>query len=79
MAADGATYAQFAACDAVCQDSGATTMELANCIDETDAFNNSGDGVMAPWDPPGPANDRPCQQAFATACTVLVPGTCAAP
>ena len=76
MAGNGATYANFAACDAVCQDAGATAAELSDCIDEVDAFNQSGDNVTAPFDPPGAAEPAPCEAAFATSCTVLSPGGC---
>jgi hypothetical protein len=79
MAADGATYPDFSACDAVCRDPGASTGGLAGCIDGTDAFNNSGDNIFAPWDPPGPAQSGACEAAFETACAVLTPTTCTLP
>ena len=79
MAAGGRNYPGYAPCNAVCLNNAATTSQLANCIDQTDAYNNSGDNVMAPWDPPGAANPGPCQAAFETDCTVLAPGPCAAP
>jgi hypothetical protein len=79
MAAGGANFTGFAACDAVCQSPSASAMDLADCIDAADTFNQSGDAVPAPFDPPGPADSAPCQAAFATPCTVLAPGPCAAP
>jgi hypothetical protein len=79
MAAGGKNDAGYAACNAVCMNPGATSSQLAACIDQTDDYNESGDNVMAPWDPPGPAAPGPCQAAFDTPCTVLAPGACLAP
>lgn len=78
-AAGGATFADLAACDAVCRNASASAADLAACIDETDAFNNSGDSIPAPFDPPGAASPGPCMAAFETACTVLTPSTCGTP
>jgi len=79
MAAGGATFPNFAACNVVCQDLGASTTQLSACIDQTDAYNQSGDAVTAPLDPPGAASPGPCGAAFETACTALTPGSCAVP
>jgi hypothetical protein len=79
VAAGGAAFSDFTSCDAVCRDGGATTLALAACIDETDAYNNSGDVLRAPFDPPAPADPGPCGAAFATACTVVAPSSCAVP
>jgi hypothetical protein len=67
------------ACNAVCQDPAATAAALSACIDAADAFNNSGDGVTAPWDPAGPADPRPCDLAAKSPCTILDPSACASP
>jgi hypothetical protein len=77
MAAGGSSFGDYAACDAVCRDPNASTMALAGCVDDTDAFNQSGDNVTAPFDPPGAAQAGPCQAAFETPCEVLTPGSCA--
>jgi hypothetical protein len=74
-----ATFAEFTACDTICQIPNATIADLSNCIEEADRFNQSGDKVRAPFDPPGPADSRPCSAAFRTACTVLDPSPCAVP
>src|SRR6266481_590475 len=79
MAAGGATFPNFAACNAVCQDPGASVTQLSDCIGQTDTYNQSGDGVAAPFDPPGPASPGPCGAAFETPCTVLTPALCAQP
>ncbi len=79
MAAGGATFPNFAACNSVCQDPLASTTQLSDCIDQTDTYNQSGDGVAAPFEPPGPAAPGLCGAAFETPCTVLTPATCAQP
>ena len=79
MAAGGATFPNFAACNAVCQDPGASVTQLSDCIDQTDTYNQSGDGVAAPFDPPGRAAPGLCGAAFETPCTVLTPALCAQP
>jgi len=79
MAAGGAIFPNFAACNAVCQDPLASTTQLSACIDRTDTYNQSGDGVAAPFDPPGPAAPGLCGAAFETPCTVLTPALCAQP
>jgi hypothetical protein len=76
--AGGATFSGYATCDAVCRDAGASTDALAACIDAADEFNQSGDRIAAPFDG-GPANPTPCKFAFATACNLLDPTTCAVP
>jgi hypothetical protein len=77
IAAGGAPYSGFSACNTVCQTS-SDPMALANCIDSTDVYNNSGDNVPAPF-PSTSADSKPCQKAHGTACTILVPANCAAP
>jgi len=72
-----ATFTDFAACDALCQDAGATDADLSACVDAADAFNNSGDNVTAPFEPAGAAVTAPCKSAADTACTVLAPASCA--
>jgi hypothetical protein len=69
----------FAACNTVCQNSHATASQIDACIGSADAFNQSGDNLPAPFDPPGAADSGPCNAAQATACTVLDPASCAAP
>jgi len=58
MAAGGATFPNFAACNAVCQDPGASVTQLSDCIDQTDTYNQSGDGVAAPVRPAGSCRPR---------------------
>lgn len=79
LAAGGAPFGDFAACNTVCQNPAATPMDLTDCVDVTDDYNQSGDNQPAPFDPPGSADPNPCQDAFDTVCTVLAPGPCAAP
>src|SRR3989475_9057647 len=79
MAAGGATFPKFAACNAVCQDPGAAVTQLSGCIDHTGTDNQSDDGVAAPVDPPGRAAPGLCGAAFETPCTVLTPALCAQP
>jgi hypothetical protein len=77
--AAGGGHFDLAPCNAVCADPGASVASLTACIDQADAFNNSGDNVRAPWDPPGRADSNPCGLAMATPCTVLDPSACSAP
>src|SRR3989442_20783 len=79
MAAGGATFPNFAACNAVCQDPGASVTQLSDCINQTDAYNQNGDAITAPFHPPGPAAPGPCGAAFATPCTVLTAALCGPP
>jgi len=79
MAAGGASFSDFASCDSVCQNGSASTSALADCINETDAYNNSGDAIPAPFDLLGSVDPAPCRAAFATACTILAPSSCAVP
>ncbi len=78
-AAGGAAFVDFGTCDAVCQDPNASSGALAQCINATDMFNQSGDNLPSPIDTGGAANPGPCQAAFATPCTVLDPSSCAVP
>jgi hypothetical protein len=79
MAAGGATFADLAACNAVCADAGASVISLSACVDDTDDYNRSGDNVVAPFDPAGNADTAPCKKAGKTVCTVPDPASCAAP
>lgn len=79
MAAGGATFTGFDVCNARCADPNATATALSGCVDETSAFNQSGDSQLAPFDPPGRASTGPCQRAQRTACTLLAPTSCAVP
>jgi hypothetical protein len=79
MEAGGATFVDFVTCNAICADAGSPTLSVSACIDETNTFNLSGDNVVATFDPVGNADSGPCQQADATACVVLDPGSCAVP
>jgi hypothetical protein len=78
MAAGGATFTNFGACDTVCQNPSATTSDLADCIEQTDDFNLSGDSLPSPIDTGGGADPDPCEAAFVTACWVLDGPSCAA-
>src|SRR5262249_39703233 len=49
----GGAQFDLVTCEGVCVDQSATVGELTTCIDAADAFNNSGDNLPAPWDPPG--------------------------
>ena len=74
-----ASYGGYAACDAVCRDGHASAWALSSCVSQTDAFNNSGDSLVASFDPPGAADPTPCDFAAGTTCTVLSPEGCTAP
>jgi hypothetical protein len=76
-AAGGATFTNFVACDAVCQNPSATKSQLADCIEQTDDFNLSGDSVPSPIDTGGGADHGPCEAAFVTPCWVLDGPSCA--
>jgi len=76
MAAGGANFSQYGGCDATCQNSTASTTDLASCIDQVDSYNQSGDAVTSPWDPPGPADPGTCQSCFESSCTLLSPMGC---
>jgi hypothetical protein len=78
-AAGGATFADYATCNGLCTDPGATVEALADCIDDLASFNASGDNLPAPWDPPSAADTLPCGLASSTACTILAPGNCITP
>ncbi|HZP40874.1 MAG TPA: hypothetical protein VFD84_05115 [Candidatus Binatia bacterium] len=75
QAAGGASFAQFASCDAVCQDPNATSAELGACIDTADEFNDSGDRQPAPF-PQSSANSGPCKSARGNDCLVDDPSSC---
>lgn len=79
MAAGGDTFGDFATCNAACATPGAPGTTLSSCIADTDFFNNAGDPLPAPFDPPGAADPKPCEVAHDSACTVLDPGSCGAP
>lgn len=78
LAAGGAAYPGFAACNAVCVDAGATTMQISDCIDSADAYNKSFDQALLPFTV-GNAEPDACKDAEDTACTVLSPADCATP
>lgn len=78
-AAGGAQFTELASCNAICADPNASATDIQNCVTDADNFNNSGDNVTAPFDPPGSANPTPCQQAQGTPCTIEAPAVCATP
>ncbi len=78
-AAGGAVFPDLARCNAVCTNPSSSSLDLDTCINQADAFNNSGDNLPAPFDPPGSADTGPCQAAHGTACTIATPAACAAP
>ncbi len=75
-AGGGAQFPRFAACNAICADPNASGDDVSGCIDGGDAFNNSGDALLAPFDPSGSATPSPCKAAKGTACSVSSPGDC---
>lgn len=75
----GAVFPDLTRCNAVCANPLSAQLDVNTCVNQADAFNNSGDNLQAPFDPPGSADTAPCQAAHGTACTVLNPGACAAP
>ncbi len=79
MSGGGAVFVDFARCNAICANANAATNDVTGCIDEADGYNNSGDNVTAPFDPPGAASTSACKQAQGTACTVIQRDLCAAP
>lgn len=72
----GRPFANFAACNAVCQNDHAYSWDIDRCIQSADDYNSSGDNIVAPFDPAGMADSTPCTQALATSCTVLSPWRC---
>lgn len=74
-----AVFSNLASCNATCADANATGTALSTCESDADGFNNSGDNVTAPFDPPGAADSSLCDVAGDTACTYLDPGACAVP
>jgi hypothetical protein len=78
-AGGGATFTNFARCNAVCIDSSSSGTAIGSCIDAADAFNNGGDNLPASFDTGGSANSEPCNAARRTTCTVLSPSSCASP
>lgn len=78
-AAGGAQFSELASCNAICADPNASATDIQNCSTDADTFNNSGDNVTAPFDPPGSANPTPCKAAQDTACTIEAPAVCATP
>src|SRR5262249_62198243 len=79
MAAGGAPFGGFSDCDVICADPMAPDLAVSACINDTDAFNQSGDNIVAPFEPAGPADPSACGLAFDTACTLLQPSLCAVP
>jgi len=76
MAAGGATYGDFAACNAFCASGKGSIYDVGNCINSADAFNNSGDNLPAPFDGVESGYPEFCQMAHNTACNVLDPDAC---
>jgi hypothetical protein len=79
IAAGGAPWSGFAACNAACADPNASSMTLFDCIDAADSYNQSGDNVAAPWDPPGSASTASCDLAQKSKCTLLDTSGCTTP
>lgn len=76
MAAGGATYTNFTACDALCANGGGSIFELGDCINSADNFNNSGDSLPAPFDGFESGSPDYCRIAHMSSCTVLDPDSC---
>jgi hypothetical protein len=76
MAAGGATYADFNACNTICASNTGSSYTLGDCINSADNFNNSGDNLPAPFD--GFESGAPdyCKIAHMTSCNVLDPDSC---
>ena len=79
MAAGGASFADFSSCNATCANPTATDLAVSECITSSTDFNQSGDNVVAPFDPAGASDSGACSLAFDTACTLLQPSLCAVP
>ena len=87
-AGGGKTFQHFDECDAVCQNPNATASQMADCIDEADENNQSGDDCddddddgdpshsHGMFDSHTPADPNPCQSAFGTSCDVLTQHGC---
>jgi hypothetical protein len=71
-----ATFPDFAACNAICADPHAKTVDVVRCTDAAQAFNASGDDLPAPFDVGGPADSTRCDAAFNTRCTIFDAGFC---
>jgi hypothetical protein len=78
VAAGGAPFPQLAACNAICANPASPDAAVTGCINDADAYNNSGDKIGLPFDP-GSANSKPCKLAQNTDCVIIDPPTCAAP
>jgi len=76
MAAGGATYTNFTACDTLCASGGGSVTDVGDCIASADNFNNSGDNLAAPFDGFESGSPEYCRIAHATECTVLDPDSC---
>jgi hypothetical protein len=76
MAAGGATYTDFATCNAYCANGTGSIYDVGDCINSADNFNNSGDNLPAPFDGVESGYPEFCQIAHGTPCNVLEPDTC---
>jgi hypothetical protein len=76
MAAGGATFADFDACNAMCANGTGSIYDVGDCINSADAFNNSGDNLPAPFDGVESGYPEYCQMAHNSDCDVLDPQTC---
>jgi hypothetical protein len=75
MAAGGATFGGFAECNALCA-AGGSDVAIGACIGSTDAFNNSGDNLPAPFDGFDSGSPEYCRIAHGTPCNILDPAAC---
>jgi hypothetical protein len=75
-AAGGASFADFASCNAICGNPASSDADVNTCECDADTFNGSGDNVPLPF-PEGNADSHPCKAAAATACLIIDPAACA--
>jgi hypothetical protein len=76
MAAGGATYSDFGACNTRCANGTGSIYDIGDCINSADNFNNSGDNLPAPFDGFESGSPTYCQIAHRTDCNILDPASC---
>ena len=76
MAAGGATYGDFGACNTLCANGTGSIYAVGDCINSADNFNNSGDNLSAPFDGFESGSTTTCQLAHMTGCNILDPESC---
>jgi hypothetical protein len=76
-ASGGATFSDFASCNAICGNPNSSDADVNTCEGNADKFNGSGDNVKNLPFPEGSADSGPCKAAGATDCQIVDPTLCA--